>query len=71
MNNVKTCRDCRWAEWERDAVGRIMSRYVGRCTYPVELPKTPVAIEVVIARRRGIWAKDSLECGCHERKESR
>ena len=70
MSNVKTCRDCRWAVWQRDSVGRIMSRYVGRCTYQVELCRVPIAIEVSL-HRRGIWAKDTKECGCHERKESR
>ena len=70
MNNVKTCRDCRWAEWKRDAVGRIMSRYVGRCTYPVELQKVPISVEVT-PHRRGIWANNTVECCCHERKESR
>ena len=40
---MKTCKGCKWAEWNRTASGRLHPNGGGRCTFQVKIPVLPQA----------------------------
>lgn len=38
---MKRCDDCKFAEWERTAAGRLSPSKKGRCKFPYVVPKLP------------------------------
>ena len=42
---MKTCDDCKYANWKRTKNGRLHPNKSGRCTYPWECPKLPAAFD--------------------------
>ena len=40
---MKTCDDCKYAEWERTAVGRLHPSKNGKCGWSVSIPRLPEA----------------------------
>ena len=42
----KNCRTCHWSAWTLTRNGRRMYGAAAQCTYPVEVPKLPLARQV-------------------------
>jgi len=42
---MKNCRNCKWAEWNRDAGGRRQFSTIARCVVPFELPPLPLSLQ--------------------------
>lgn len=40
---MKRCNDCKHAEWQKTAAGRLHPLGDGRCTYPYKVPALPGA----------------------------
>jgi hypothetical protein len=40
---MKTCTDCKYAEWKRTAAGKLHPSGDGQCRYPWKMPELPVA----------------------------
>jgi hypothetical protein len=38
---MKNCTDCKYADWQRTATGRLHPSGDGKCTYKVEIPQLP------------------------------
>lgn len=38
---MKTCDECKWAEWKRTKTGQLHPDKFGLCRYPYEAPKLP------------------------------
>jgi hypothetical protein len=41
---MKTCDDCKHAEWQRTTVGRLHPNKQGQCAYPYRLPPLPASM---------------------------
>ena len=40
---MKTCKDCKYADWQRTKAGRLHPSGDGSCTYPFKIPQLPLA----------------------------
>jgi hypothetical protein len=38
---MKSCIDCKYAEWDRDKTGKLHISGEGKCKYPCKLPVLP------------------------------
>ncbi len=38
---MKTCKDCKYAEWKRSSNGRLHPDKSGSCNYPYAIPALP------------------------------
>lgn len=69
---MKSCRTCKWADWQKNAIGNLLRKKHGACTYPLVLPKLPGCLKtpdyVFEATRYGIWPDDYPDCPCYEPK---
>jgi len=41
---MKSCRDCKYAEWDRTSKGRLHPSGSGRCTFKVKVPPLPASM---------------------------
>lgn len=41
---MKSCKDCKYAEWDRTKTGRLSPSGNGRCIYPYKVPKLPASM---------------------------
>lgn len=61
----KSCLDCKYAEWQLNPSGRILSDLPGECKFPVVLP---ICTDTNIINKQPIWT-DLSDCECWEEKE--
>ncbi len=40
---MKSCANCKWADWKRTPAGKLHPSGDGQCNYPVEMPVLPAA----------------------------
>ena len=40
---MKTCKDCKYADWQRTKAGRLHPSGDGMCAYPFKIPRLPLA----------------------------
>jgi hypothetical protein len=80
---MKTCKGCKWADWNKTVSGRLHPNGAGRCTFPVKAQVLPYSIadtyrgkevirwlEACIASHRTIYRRDELRehCNCYARE---
>lgn len=49
---MKSCKHCRYAEWNRTASGRLSPTGDGRCAFPIRMPAIPAAFYFVGSSER-------------------
>jgi hypothetical protein len=59
------CKNCRFAEWQRNQNGNLYRDVAGRCTHPIltDVKSMPIPqCATVVVSHRGIWRRDVYEC---------
>lgn len=41
---MKNCTGCKYAEWDRDKLGRLHKSGYGKCAYPYKVPPLPASM---------------------------
>ena len=70
----RSCKDCRWASWERTDSGKISRVVAGQCVVPITMPPLPLSITKAYGfspefPRCGIWSDCVLDCPTWAPKE--
>lgn len=69
------CKDCRFAEWQKTASGRLSPTGAGRCTWKKTFLVPPQSFrypdgKMTITNSQGLWRNEhNLPCPVGEKKE--
>lgn len=69
MEKNKTCKDCKFAKWQRTASGRIATKKYGECTVELPLSNLPACVPKPLLHKVVIWCDQLHNCPLHEKVE--
>jgi len=73
-NAMKNCTDCKYADWQRTAAGKLHPSGNGRCAHPWQIPPLPAAFYFLtrpIPTGGSINRREEFKehCPCYEAKK--